>query len=154
MKSIKYTLAIMIISGLSIFSSCSKKKTVTPTAATITGFWHGAIGSSPNQVGIAILIRSNGTVREYDNDFFTTGTTMTAADTASAKFKLEGTYSTSPSTTGTTNIVITYYYSEPNLQHKYTNTGVITGTSSMTGTWKDDYISAGINTTNNFSLTK
>ena len=156
MKLTKQSVSLMVIMAVALLSSCSKKNnTQTPTkTSNPVGFWSGSIGNSPNQVGVAFLIRNNSTIREYDNDFFTPGTFMTAADTANAAYKIDGSYSISPADGGKINITMKYSYTKPNQQvaaNTFSNVGVIDG-NTMTGTWTDHNVSANINTVNNFTL--
>jgi len=147
---LKNTFTLLLITtviSLSIFSC--KKSNHTDTPATSSNFWHGYIGASSSQgPGNAILLRSNGTMRQYANNYYAAGTTMTASDTASALIKLDGTYAI---TTGSSTIVTATWY-QPNGSPAltYTLTGTVNG-SAMTGTIKSE--GTGISTVVNFSFT-
>jgi hypothetical protein len=91
-QTLNFTIALLTLSVA--FVACSKKNAVTPNVG-ISGFYSGNILGSPTTVvgpGNAILLRADGTMREYANDYYSLGTSITARDTASAKIKLDGTY--------------------------------------------------------------
>ncbi|MGG9962087.1 hypothetical protein [Ferruginibacter sp. SUN106] len=140
-------LLIIIVTGLSIVSC--KKSSHTDTPANAGNFWHGYIGASSSQgPGNAILLRNDGTMRQYANNYYSAGTTMAASDTTSALIKLDGTYVT---TTGSSTIVTATWY-QPNSSPAltYTLTGTVAG-NAMTGTIKS--AGTGISTVANFTFT-
>ncbi|MDB5158798.1 MAG: hypothetical protein JWR50_3505 [Mucilaginibacter sp.] len=138
---------------LGMLASCSKKKTVAPDPnTTISNFYYGHILGSPNTIigpGNAILLRTNGTMREYANDYYSLGTSMTAGDTASAKIKLDGTYLISIKGSVTT-VTATWHQPNGSPALTYTLVGTLTG-NNMTGTLTDE--GTGIGTVAQFSFT-
>ena len=145
-------MGIFIITLLSLFySSCKKSSpTVQAPAAGTNTFWHGYVGaSSSTGPGNAILLRGNGTMRQYANNYYAAGTMMGAGDTATATVKLDGTYTAAVSGS-TTTITTTWYQPNGAPALTYTTTGVVTG-NMMTGTIKS--VGTGISSTANLWLT-
>jgi hypothetical protein len=134
-QTINFAIALLTLSVA--FVACSKKNGVTPApAVSSSGFYSGNILGSPNTIvgpGNAILLRADGTMREYANDYYSMGTSMTARDTAAAKIKRDGTYKTVVQSSVTT---ITATWIQPNGSPvlTYTLTGNING-HAMTGTF-------------------
>ncbi|MFT3825162.1 MAG: hypothetical protein QM731_14670 [Chitinophagaceae bacterium] len=153
MKTVYYFLSVIAVSVLIILSSCSKKGTTTPTT-TNSNFYHGNLLGSPSTIigpGNAILLRSDGTMREYANDYYSPGTSMTASDTAGAKIKLDGTYTIKQGTDGSyTTITATWVQPNGSPVLTYTLTGTITG-SNMTGTFSS--AGTGISSSTQFTFT-
>ena len=149
----KQTLNIAIL--LSIFSiafvACSKQAIVA-SGNTDKNFYHGNILGSPNSIigpGNAILLRGNGTMREYANDYYSLGTSMTAKDTANAKIKIDGTYILSYNGDVNT-ITATWYQPNGSPALTYTLVGTIKGTT-MTGTFSS--AGTGIGSSSQFTFT-
>lgn len=133
-QTLNFTIVLLIFSVA--FVACSKKETPAPPATTGSNFYHGNILGSPTTIigpGNAILLRNDGTMREYANDYYSIGTSMTAADTASAKIKIDGTYKTVVNGSVPT---ITATWIQPNGSPvlTYTLIGTING-HVMTGTF-------------------
>ncbi|TSJ43254.1 hypothetical protein FO440_03405 [Mucilaginibacter corticis] len=156
MKTIKNLLFILPIAALFVLTSCSKKKAIAPavidTATTIGNFYYGSILGSPNTIigpGNAILLRNNGTMREYANDYYSLGTSIAAKDTASAKIKIDGTY-TVTKINGVTTITAIWYLTTGSPALTYTLVGAVAG-HNLTGTITD--VGTGISTTAQFSFT-
>ncbi|MGC4101230.1 hypothetical protein [Ferruginibacter sp.] len=140
---------VFIIPVMALSMTACKKSSHTDTPAASSNFWHGYIGSSSSTgPGNAILLRTDGTMREYANNYYSAGTTMTASDTASALIKLDGTYTTT--TTTNTIVTATWYQAASSPALTYTLTGTISG-NTMTGTLKS--VGTGISTVANFSFT-
>jgi len=150
MKIAKLLLAIVL---LGLLASCSKKKTVAPDpTTTVSNFYYGHILGSPNTIigpGNAILLRANGTMREYANDYYSLGTSMTAGDTASAKIKLDGTYFVTV-TGSVSTVTATWHQPNSSPALTYTLVGTLTG-NNMTGTLTDE--GTGIGTVAQFLFT-
>ena len=145
---------IIVLLAFSItFVACSKKsKDVVPVTPG-SNFYYGNILGSPNTIigpGNAILLRANGTMREYANDYFSLGTTMTAKDTTNAKIKLDGTYTTSKNESGTIIITANWYQPNGSPALTYTLVGAISG-NTMSGTLTD--VGTGIGTVAQFKFT-
>lgn len=131
--------------------SCSKKNAVTPTIG-VSGFYSGNILGSPNTVvgpGNAILLRADGTMREYANDYFSLGTSMTARDTTGAKIKLDGTYKTVYQGSVPT-VTATWVQTNGSPLLTYTLVGTIDG-HNMTGTFSSAGTGIGSSTQFKFS---
>jgi hypothetical protein len=147
-RMFNYPLLLILVS---VFSTSCKKNN-TPAPAGTSNFWHGNILGSPSTFigpGNAILLRNDGTMREYANDYYSAGTTMTASDTATANFKIDGTYTTTTSGS-TTTVIATWIQAAGSPVLTYTLTGTIAG-NSMTGHVVD--AGTGIGTDAQFSFT-
>jgi hypothetical protein len=148
-QTLNFTMALLTLSVA--FVACSKKNKVTPNAG-ISGFYSGNILGSPATVvgpGNAILLRADGTMREYANDYYSLGTSITANDTAGAKIKIDGTYKTAYQGSVPT---ITATWIQPNGSPvlTYTLVGTING-HNMTGTFSSAGTGIGSSTTFKFS---
>ncbi|MEO3403110.1 hypothetical protein AAFN85_04350 [Mucilaginibacter sp. CAU 1740] len=155
MKQILNLITIFFIAAIAL-SACSKKSsdTVKPTDNTGSVFYHGNIMGSPNTIvgpGNAILLRSNGTMREYANDYYSLGTSMAGKDTASAKIKLEGTYITKTDKNGLTTITATWRQTNGSPVLTYTLIGE-QGNTTLNGTLTS--AGTGIGTVAEFQFTK
>ena len=126
LKNVFYCLAVWI-SVILLLGAC-KKASTTPKSNNSGNFWYGNIIGTNNFLGPgnAILLRTDGTMRQYANDYYSAATTMGPSDTATAKIKVDGTYSKPTSST----ITATWYYSAGAIT--YTINGTISGTA-MTG---------------------
>ncbi|HVM88183.1 MAG TPA: hypothetical protein VMT76_08330 [Puia sp.] len=142
-----FSFLLLFFSGLWI-SSC-KKNSSAPKTTNTSNFWYGNIYGTNNfkGPGNAILLRNDGTMREYANDYYSAATTMGAGDTATAKIKIDGTY-VSINTNGNYTVYTTWYVTSS--ATTYTTTGVISG-NTMTGSFKDS--AAGGTTVATFSFT-
>lgn len=149
MKQIVNFIIVLLI-FMAAFVACSKKD--QSTQAVTSNFYHGNILGSPSTIigpGNAILLRDNGTMRDYYNDTYSLGTSMTASDTASAKWKLDGTYTTIYLHDTT---VVTATWVQPNSSPilTYTLVGAIVG-HNMTGTYSS--AGTGIGSSTQFKFT-
>jgi hypothetical protein len=143
---ISYALLIIVPGILTV--SC-KKNSSANNVVTGSNFWHGYIGtSSLAGPGNAILLRTDGTMREYANDYFSVGTLMGVSDTAGAKIKLDGSYIITSGSN--TTVTATWYQPNGSPALTYTLTGIITG-NTMAGTIKS--AGTGISTVANFYFT-
>jgi hypothetical protein len=152
MKKFKNIFRLLLIAGISVaITSCSKKNAVTP-AAGINGFYSGNILGSPTTIvgpGNAILLRPNGTMREYANDYYSLGTSISARDTASAKIKIDGTYKTVYQGSVPT-VTATWVQTSGSPVLTYTLVGTING-HAMTGTFSSAGTGIGSSTQFRFS---
>lgn len=133
------------------FAACSKKDKTKP-GTTSSNFYHGNLLGSPSTIigpSNAILLRDNGTMREYANDYYSTGTGMTAKDTASSKVKLDGTYTTTTHE-GITTIAASWYRSDGSPALTYTLVGTVTG-NKLDGALTA--VGTGISTVTQFTFT-
>jgi hypothetical protein len=128
---------------------CTKKSSTTPKSTTSGNFWFGNIIGTNNIVGPgnALLLRTDGTMREYANDYYSQGTTMGPSDTAIAKVKLDGTWYSTVNN-GQTTINTTWY--QPVGATTYATVGLVSG-NSMTGSFDD--VAAGGSTAATFKFT-
>ena len=119
-----------IVAASLLAYSCSKSSS-KPKTTTTSNFWYGSIYGSGNVIGPgnAILLRNDGTMREYANDYYSTATMMSAADTGGALIKIDGTYITK--TANGEDSVITSWY-QPTGSANYHTQGSISG-NTMTG---------------------
>jgi len=148
-QTLNFAFALLICAATMV--SCSKKNAVTP-AIGISGFYSGNILGSPTTIvgpGNAILLRPDGTMREYANDYYSLGTSITARDTASAKIKIDGTFKTVYQGSVPT-ITATWIQKNGSPVLTYTLVGTING-DNMTGTFSSAGTGIGSSTQFKFS---
>jgi hypothetical protein len=143
------TLAFAFIMITTATMSSCKKSTTDTGGGSSSGnvFWHGYISGSGGVAGPgnAVLLRTDGTMREYANDYYSSGTTMGASDTGTAKTKIDGTYSIS----GSGVVVASWVQTSGSPVLTYTLNTTISG-NTMTGTIKS--VGTGISSTANITL--